>query len=181
MDVRPGPLIVVEALISRDLTDKDLVSWHDLIRLGNLSSTFPAVDAAQVRKVESVDGLREELVDNFPDVLCDFLSKDMRVKGDLMSIHFKEEVYFSLFRIIRCRQVPLHMKDEADALFAELEQKGVLGRLECDETSENLFRGHFVSKPGGKGVRLVTDYTPINPYIERPVHRLLSSSPGEEL
>ncbi len=62
------------------------------------------------------------------------------------------------------------MKDEADALLADLELKGVLGRLECDETTKNLFRGHFVPKPGGKGVRLVTDYTPINPYIERPVH-----------
>ena len=62
------------------------------------------------------------------------------------------------------------MKDEADALLADLEQKGVLGRLECDETTENLFRGHFVPMPGGTGVRLVTDYTPINPYIEGPVH-----------
>ncbi len=169
-DGRPGPLIVVEALVSKDLTDEVLVSWHDLIRLGVLSSTFPAVDVAQVRKVESADGLREELMGDFPDVLSDFLSKDMRVKGDPMSIRFKEGVSFSPFRVTRCRQVPLHMKDDADALLADLEMKGVLGRLECDETTENLFRGHFVPKPGGKGVRLVTDYTPINPYIERPVH-----------
>ncbi len=62
------------------------------------------------------------------------------------------------------------MKDEADALLADLELKGVLGRLECDETTETLFHGYFVPKPGGKRVQLVTDYTPINPYIERPVH-----------
>ncbi len=123
-----------------------------------------------MRKVESVDGLREELLGNFPDVLSNFLSKDLRVKGDPMSICFKEGVSFLPFRVTRCRQVPLHMKDEADALLADLEQKGVLCWLECDETTENPFRKHFVPKPGGKGVRLVTDYTPINPYIERPVH-----------
>ena len=85
-DGRPGPLIMVEALVSKDLTDEILVSRHDLIRLGVLSSTFPAVDMAQV---ESADGLREELMGDFPDVLSDFLSKDMRVKGDPMSIHSK--------------------------------------------------------------------------------------------
>ncbi len=46
----------------------------------------------------------------------------------------------------------------------------MLGRLECVETTENLFRDHFVPNPGGKGVQLVTDYMLINPYSERPVH-----------
>ncbi len=169
-DGRPGPQVLVEALVSRDLTDEVLVSWHDLMHLSILSSTFPAVDSAQVRRVESADGLREELLGDFPDVRSDFLSRDMRVKGEPMRICLKEGVSFSPFRVTRCRQVPLHMKDEADALLADLEQKGVLGRLECDETTDNLFRGNFVPKPGGKGVRLVTDYTPINLYIERPVH-----------
>ena len=78
----PRPLIVVEALVSKDITDEVLVSWHDLIRLGVLSSMFPAVDAAQVRKVELADGLREELLGDSPDVLSDYLTKDMRMKGD---------------------------------------------------------------------------------------------------
>ncbi len=165
-DGRLGPKVLEEALVSRDLSDKVLVSWHDLIRFGVLSTTFPAVDAAQVQKVESVEGLREKLLGDFPDVLSDHLSKDMRVKGEPMSICFKDGVSFSPFRVTRCRQVPLHMKGEADTLLEDLEQK----RLECDKTMENLFRGHFIPKPGGKGVRLVTDYSPINPYIEKQVH-----------
>ena len=40
----------MEALVCKDLTDEVLVLWHDLIRLGVLSSTFPAVDVAQVPK-----------------------------------------------------------------------------------------------------------------------------------
>ena len=48
-----------------------------------------------------------------------------------MCIRFEQGVLFSPFRVTRCRQVPLYMKDEADALLADLEQKGVLGRLEC--------------------------------------------------
>ena len=51
-DGRPGPQVFVEVLVSKDLTIEVLVSWHDLMRLGILSSTFPAVDVAQVRKVE---------------------------------------------------------------------------------------------------------------------------------
>ncbi len=62
------------------------------------------------------------------------------------------------------------MKDDADALLADLEEKGVLGRLDCDKTTENLLRRHFVPKPGGRGVQLVTDSSPFNPYIERPIH-----------
>ncbi len=145
-DGRSGPLITVEALVSKDLTDEVLVSWHYLIRLGVLSSTFPAMEVAQVRKVESADALREELMGDFPDVLSDFLSKDMKVKGDPLSIRFKEGVSFSPFWVSRCRQVPLHMKDKADALLSDLEMKGVLGRLECDETTKNFFRGNFVPK-----------------------------------
>ncbi len=37
-DDRPGPQVLVEALVSRDLADEVLVSWHDLIRLGVLST-----------------------------------------------------------------------------------------------------------------------------------------------
>ncbi len=81
-DGRTGPLIMVEALVSKDLTDEILVSRHDLICLGVLSSTFLAVDMDQV---ELADGFRKD----FPDVLSDFLSKDMRVKGDQMSIPSK--------------------------------------------------------------------------------------------
>ncbi len=33
IDGRPGPLIVVDAIISKDLTDEVLVSWHELICL----------------------------------------------------------------------------------------------------------------------------------------------------
>ena len=86
-DGRPGPKVMVEALVSKALMDKVLVSWHDLIRLGVLSTTFPAVDTVQVRKVESANSLREELLGAFPNVLSDYLSKDMRMKGEPMCIH----------------------------------------------------------------------------------------------
>ncbi len=56
----------------------------------------------------------------------------MRVKGELMCICFEEGVLFLIFRVTRRHQMLLHMKDEADALLVDLEQKGVLGRLERD-------------------------------------------------
>ncbi len=66
---------------------------------------------------------------DFPDVLSDFLSKNMRVQWDPMSIRFKEGVSFSPFRVTRCWQLPLHMKANRKDLLADLEMKGVLGRL----------------------------------------------------
>ena len=91
-----------------------------------------------------------------------------------MSIRFKEGVSFLPFRVTRCRQVPLHMKDETIALLADLEQKGVFGWLECWSATRRrrISSAKSLSPiPGrGKGVKLVTDYTPINPYIKRPVH-----------
>ncbi len=48
--------MLVEALISRDLMDEVLVSWHDLIKMGVHVMMFPARDTAQVQKVESANG-----------------------------------------------------------------------------------------------------------------------------
>ncbi len=64
--------------------------------------------------------------ETFPtsSLLSDYLSKDMRVKGEPMNIKFKDEAEFTPFKVSRCRQVPLHMKDNADALLTDLEEKG---------------------------------------------------------
>ena len=75
---------------------------------------------------------------DFPDVLSNYLSKDMRVKGKPMNIKFTGGAEFTTFKVSRCRQVPLHIKGDADALLADLEENGVLRRFDCDETTENL-------------------------------------------
>ena len=63
------------------------------------------------------------------------------------------------------------MRSKADKLVEGLIKKEVLGRISSDFTSDNLFRGSIVLKPGpGEpedcDVRLVTDYTP-----HQPLHR----------
>ena len=65
-------------------------SWCPGMTLSGWVCSRRTVDAAQVRKVESADGLREELMGDFPDVLSDYLSKDLRVKGEPMNIKFRE-------------------------------------------------------------------------------------------
>ncbi len=59
-DGRPGPLIMVKALVSNDLTDEVLVSWHDLIRLGVLSSGFLAIHNRLDHLLQPVQGLSGE-------------------------------------------------------------------------------------------------------------------------
>ena len=43
-----------------------------------------------------------------------------------------------------------------------------------EEPTEWISPAHFVPKPGGSGVRLVTDYTALNRYVQRPVHPFMS-------
>ncbi len=125
--------------------------------------------SAQGHHFRAPEQIQAQLFANFPDVLPDQLSNKMRVKGDPIKICFKEGISPKPIKIFTTRPVPLHMKVATDQLIEDLLQKGVIDRLPPNTVTKDLFRGHFVEKPGG-GVRLITDYTPANPYIERPVH-----------
>ncbi len=87
------------------LSNEALVSWLDLIHLGVLSSTFPAVDVAQVRKVESVDGMWEKLLVEFPGVLS--------VEERYESVGGADVYPFQggcVIIVLFCHQVPLHIR-----------------------------------------------------------------------
>ncbi len=80
-DGRPGPLIVVEALVSKDLTDEVLVSWHDLIRLRGYFLHVPSCGRGPGAEGGIGRRLAQGADGRLADMLSDFLSKDMRVKG----------------------------------------------------------------------------------------------------
>jgi hypothetical protein len=168
---RSGPSTVIHALVSHDLKNEVLVSWHDLKRMGILPEAFPAVlayaraAAASASQDISVDDLYKE----YEDVLRDTLTPGKRVKGPPMCIKFKTGAHVVPRKRLTTRPVPLHMQEKADALLAELMSEDVLGRLDENTVTDWLHRGHFVFKPDGR-VRLVTDFITMNEFIERPVH-----------
>jgi len=161
-----GPWHEIRALVSSDLKEDVLLSWHDLIKLGVIAQSFPAV--ARQGIAEDGNNDVEKMVAAWPEVLRTTL-EGCKPTGDPVHITFKRDTQCRPRKTLATRPVPLHLKAKADDLIQELLDRGILGKLDEHTTTEWLHRGHFVPKPNG-GVRLVTDFTPMNDYIDRPVH-----------
>ena len=158
----------IDALVSEDLRDDALLSWHDLRALRVLPDKFPEVIRActQIKSLEaSVADLKEE----FKDILCDGLSPEKMMKGPPMKIHLRTDIEIKPKKYLTSRRIPVHWESEATRVVQDLLEKGILKPVTLP--TEWISCGHFVPKEGGKqGLRLVTDYTGINQYVKRPVH-----------
>ena len=174
--------VFLDALVARDLRNDMLISWHDLIALGVLPESFPLpvdglrVDvtpsgSVQVRVIneQPSDKFSEEVEAiklKFSDVLGSSLEDACgQIKGPPMHIYLQGDIRPR--RVYTARQVPVHFKDAADKLVKELLEAGVL--LPVSEPTAWVSPGHFVPKPDGR-VRLVTDYTALNRFVQRPIH-----------
>ena len=101
----------------------------------------------------------------FSDVLNDELgAKPMN--AEKMKIKLKPG--YSPKKVSTARRVPLRYEKEANATIKDLIKKGVI--VEVNEPTEWCSPAFFVPKPDGIRVRLVTDFTSLNEWVERPVH-----------
>ena len=155
----------VDAIVSSDLEDEILLSWHDLIRLGVLPGDFPAA----VKNVKS-DSL-EKIKKDFQDVLSNTLDGKY-IKGEPMKLEFKKDVTVVPKKITTARAVPIHWQPKS---------KRIVGKLVDTEAIEKIYHqtdwispAFFVEKDDGE-LRLVTDFQELNKYLERPVHPFPSS------
>ena len=103
----------------------------------------------------------------FPDVF-DETGKLKPLKGKPMEIHLRDDVPVVPRKCLIARQVPIHYRDEAVKEIQKAVDAGILAKVE--EPTEWISPSFFVPKPGGKGLRLVTDYTQLNKFVRRPVH-----------
>ena len=156
-----GKTKVVHGLVSKDLKDEVLVSWKDCEDLGSMFITR-SIRMNQMKKLE-------ELKDKYQDILSDSLSKTP-MKGAPMKIHLKKNVKMYPRKITTAANIPIHHQAEADRVVNQLIDSGVCERAPENEPSQWLHRAFFVEKPDGKSLRLVSDMSAINEYIERPVH-----------
>jgi transposase InsO family protein len=183
--------VELRALVSSELNEDILASWHDLVQLGVLPPNFPSVSGAAaeaaVRKVveewphasdtlagPAVVNTRDSLFREFPTVLNDELETGHILGKKPMHIEVRDDVPMRPVRRLTSRPVPLHFRKEADKMIAALLAEGVLAKV--DEASDWISAGHFVPKPCGKKLRLVTDYSDLNRYVKRPVHPFPSTS-----
>ena len=75
-----------------------------------------------------------------------------------------------------CRPIPLHMEEAAERCTQGLLKDGVIEKVPVNEVSQWISPAFFVPKAGSDDVRLVTDFTHLNRYVERPVHPFPSAS-----
>ena len=167
-----GRTATIQAIVTDEMYNDILMSWHDLQALGVISSTFPeAVPDVQqvqqqVQEEAACEELRAEMLRKFPTLFSDKLEGRTLV-GDPMVIHLDPKKNTTPKHVLTARQVPLHMRGKADELVDTLVGEGII--VPVNEPTEWISPGHFVPKPNG-GVRLVTDYKRLNESVQRPVH-----------
>ena len=92
-----------------------------------------------------------------------------------MSIKLRTDIPVKPVNVKTARQVPVYLEEPARKLVKHLEDSGIIRRLDHDEVTEWCSPAHFVPKAPNESrpevdARLVTDFTGLNKYIERPVH-----------
>ena len=92
--------------------------------------------------------------------------------GSSMMIDLVTDHPIMLKKVYKTRPVPIHWQYPAKYLIDSLVSDGVIEVF--DETSDWVSPDFFVPKPNGK-VRLVTDFSHLNNFINRPVHHFPSS------
>ena len=150
------------AIVVDSVSHPVLISWHDLQGLKIISPKFPTATAFSTLTSESI---KSRLFEQFPDVFRDSLLPDPMI-GDPVKIKLKPSAV--PFRMSVARQIPLRFEEPAFKVIQGLIDNNVISP--CHEPTDWCAPGFFVVKADGKSVRLVTDYTKLNNFVERPVH-----------
>ena len=176
----------LNVLVSDDIgNDEMLLSWKDLIKLRVLPENFPTpipegdydedenrercaktkVVKPNVENNNDTNPQMEALHAEYEDVFNDRLLPGKRINVEPAVIELVEGAIPR--SINHCRQYPLHHAEEAEALVAKLVKSKVLKKY--DGPTQWCSPSHFVEKPGGRGLRLVSNFQYVNQYIKRPV------------
>ena len=116
----------------------------------------------------------EVIKKDFSDVLGDKLDFNGGMACSPMHIHMREDVNVKPLNVKVARQVPLHLRDMANNVVSDLVDSKRITRVTVPTTW--CSPAHFVPKPCGKKVRLVTDYRVLNNAVRRPVHPFPSAT-----
>jgi len=153
-----------EVIVVEDVTLPVLVSWHDLQKVSIIPPSFPAATSFAVSGLTAYS-LRMSKLEQYPNVFSDQLGLEPMAGGPV-AVHLKPNAI--PYRVSVARQTPLRFQAPADEAILELLKKGVVAK--CEEPTEWCSPAFFVVKADGKSVRMVTDFTKLNKYVDRPAH-----------
>ena len=183
---------ILNAIVSKDLAlDTILLGWRDLEQLKAItiarsvnnekknvecptdipahlltmknSKCSPSLPLREIHTAE-IEALKEK----FSRVFSEKLSSNP-MEGPAMHISLKKGVKLIPSRITTVRQTPLHLQKAAAAATLQALEDGIISRTEMSFQAPFISRGFFVPKSEGKA-RIVVDYSPLNNFIDRPVH-----------
>jgi len=168
-----GRLVETTAMVTEALTDDLILGWKDVGKLGikvasikHQKHATPTHNRFELLADEGVsaDKLAEGWQRDFGDVFD--TSRLEPIKGAPMEIALTPGAQPPPLTLA-ARQIPIHMREAAEADIAKQIDRGVIKRV--DEASLFCAPAFYVPKPRG-GVRLVTDYSALNKNVIRPVH-----------
>ncbi len=167
-----GKMHTIYAIVSSDIQNDILLSWHDCQAVGIIPKNFPNMVQTLTTK-PGISNQIDAIKAKYNDVLSDKLKPGKVMEGLPMKIKLKENVYIRPYKVVTAKQIPLHWQDAANKEIQDLLDKGVI--VKVNKPTRFISSAHFVQKGKDNSkdklrLRLVTNYMPINPYIERPVH-----------
>ena len=191
--------IMVDALVSDDISGEVIVSCYDSNRIGAISiaeddwpSSVSLVNAAKIcamyKGVPPNTTMSEEDIKKKIDFWCkkfscirDKLSEtNSLMKGPPMIIRMKDNVPDNPPKSFTAATVPRAYDTPAKNLFTDLQEGGQIEKVPLSHKSKFCSRAFIVPKGGhiSNGARLVVDFSPYCKYIMRPVHTF---TPGTDL
>ena len=176
----------IEFLITPAIRNEVIIAWVDLKNLGAIDDNFPklkAKEAVAAVASEQVDcesdhseegdeeaprreALKNKMVNKYTGVISDTLP-DRPMNGPPMKIHLRDDIEVKPCRVMTARQVPIHLKKEADQLVDKLVKDKIIERI--DVPTDWISPGMFIPKPNGSGLRMVTDFKKLNDNCVRAV------------
>ncbi|KAG1673335.1 Transposon Ty3-G Gag-Pol polyprotein [Nymphon striatum] len=159
----------INAIVSSEIYDEMLISWHNLRSLKIITNDFPCIVRSHTTSHSNltINDVITNLRNEYSDILNNSLEPNTFMKGPPMVIHLRTDISIKPKHHLTARKVPLHFQKGADDCIKKLLRLQIIERV--DTPTDWVSPGHFVQKPNGT-LRLVTDYTNLNEFVKRPVH-----------
>ena len=166
--------ISITAIISSSLKNECLLGWQDLIKLGIIPKTFPFAPSKHTHIVQAIQSAPASHADRIQSLLDQYTATIFNtehqppMKGPPVSINLnkKHEGYQPL-KCLTARRYPANLEKEANKYVEDAVKNGIIAPVTTP--TEWISPAFFVQKPQG-GLRLVTDFSHLSKFVERPVH-----------
>ena len=156
-----GVKTAIRVVASDNIGDNMLISFQDLLKFQVIPINFPYEVLTYTVTTDVMGSIKHD----YSDILNDRLNPVPMKTDKPMLINLKDNA--KPLKVMAARRVPKRYKEPAEAAIEDLIEKGVLQRV--SEVTDWCSPGFFVAKSDGR-VRLVTDFTHLNRYVNRPVH-----------